>query len=49
MDTDSIAFTNPHDLPTPEFQRRVQAVRQWFEPLNPYANGGEPLKLEDVK
>lgn len=48
MDTDSIAFTNPHDLPTREFHDRVDQIRAWFQPLNPYRKGGDLLELEDV-
>jgi hypothetical protein len=47
MDTDSIAFTNPRDLPAEEFRQRVDRVRDWFTPLNPYRGGGDLLKLED--
>jgi len=48
MDTDSIAFTNPHQLPTHEFHARVDRIRAWFQPLNPYRNVGDLLELEDV-
>jgi hypothetical protein len=47
MDTDSIAFTNPQGLPDREFRNRVDRVRDWFKPLNPYRGGGHLLKLED--
>ena len=48
MDTDSIAFTNPADLPAAEFRKRVEEIREWFQPLDPYQNGRELLELEDV-
>lgn len=48
MDTDSIAFTNPHDLSADEFHARVDRIRAWFQQLNPYGNGGGLLELEDV-
>ncbi len=47
MDTDWIAFTNPHDLPADEFHGRVGRVRDWFTPLHPYRGGSHLLKLED--
>ncbi|MGB9375944.1 MAG: hypothetical protein WCB04_00330, partial [Mycobacteriales bacterium] len=45
MDTDSIAFTNPHQLPTREFYARVDQMRACFQPLNPYRNGGDLFEL----
>jgi len=46
-DTDSISFTNPRSLSPAEFHARVEAIREWFLPLNPYQGGGHLLKLED--
>jgi hypothetical protein len=48
-DTDSLAMANTTDLPTAEFIRRAEAVRAWFEPLNPYSETkGSILQLEKV-
>jgi hypothetical protein len=47
-DTDSLAIANTAGLPTPEFIERVQIVRRWFEPLNPYEIKGSLLQLEKV-
>jgi hypothetical protein len=47
-DTDSLAIANTAGLPDTEFFRRVEAVRAWFEPLNPYAVKGSILQLEKV-
>lgn len=47
-DTDSMAIAKPDQMDGDEFQMRVQAVVDWFVPLNPYAFGGSILKVEDV-
>jgi hypothetical protein len=47
-DTDSLAIANAAGLPEPEFVERVEAVRAWFEPLNPYDAKGSILQLEKV-
>ena len=47
-DTDSLAIANVAGLPNDEFKSRVEAVLQWFEPLNPYAVKGSILQLEKV-
>lgn len=51
-DTDSLAIANTSGLSADEFKKRVETVRAWFKPLNPY--GGESpdkpsiLQLEKV-
>jgi hypothetical protein len=47
-DTDSLAIANAAGLPEPEFIACVEAVRAWFEPLNPYDAKGSILQLEKV-
>ncbi|MDP1912158.1 hypothetical protein [Brevundimonas sp.] len=47
-DTDSLAIANVAGLPSDEFRSRVEAVLQWFEPLNPYDVKGSILQLEKV-
>lgn len=47
-DTDSLAIANVSNLPSDEFKGRAQAVRRWFEPLNPYEVKGSILQLEKV-
>ncbi|MBU6418256.1 MAG: DNA polymerase [Proteobacteria bacterium] len=47
-DTDSLAIAKPSNMPGPEFLEAVEAVRGWFDPLNPYAKPGAILKLEDA-
>jgi hypothetical protein len=47
-DTDSLAIANTAGLATPELIRRVEEVRAWFEPLNPYEVKGSILQLEKV-
>lgn len=47
-DTDSMAITRPDDMPEIEFRQKVEAVREWFTPLNPYEQPGALLKLEDA-
>lgn len=45
-DTDSMALARPDDMPEGEFIEKVQQVREWFTPLNPYAEKEPLLKLE---
>jgi len=47
-DTDSLAIANIQNLPKAEFIERVEKVRQFFEPLNPYEKPGSILQLEKV-
>ncbi len=47
-DTDSLAIANRSGLSEHEFIARVEAVRGWFEPLNPYVQKGPILQLEKV-
>jgi hypothetical protein len=47
-DTDSLAISNPSGLHDNEFVRRVETVRAWFEPLNPYEFKKSILQLEKV-
>ncbi len=47
-DTDSLAIANVAGLPEEAFKQRVEAVRAWFEPLNPYEVKGSILQLEKV-
>jgi len=47
-DTDSLAIANTAGLSVADFIERVQTVRRWFEPLNPYEMKGSLLQLEKV-
>jgi hypothetical protein len=47
-DTDSLAIANVAALETADFIARVEAVRAWFKPLNPYEVKGSILQLEKV-
>lgn len=47
-DTDSMAIAKPDGVAEAEFRARVEAVREWFAPLNPYAEKGSLLKLEEA-
>jgi hypothetical protein len=47
-DTDSMAIAKPIGMNEAEFNAKVEAVRSWFNVLNPYAQKGPLLKLEDV-
>jgi hypothetical protein len=47
-DTDSMAIAKPADMGEPKFHDRVEAIRSWFDALNPYADKGPLLKLEDA-
>ena len=45
-DTDSIALVKPEGMSDDEFNRKADAVQQWFVPLNPYDFGGPLLQTE---
>lgn len=45
-DTDSMAIAKPDALDSDEFRQRVEAIAEWFVPLNPYDFGGSILKIE---
>ena len=47
-DTDSMAIANPDAMPDEAFAQKVEAIRGWFTPLNPYEAKGPLLKIEDV-
>ena len=47
-DTDSLAIANTAGLPDETFIARVETVREWFTPLNPYEKKGSILQLEKV-
>ena len=47
-DTDSLAIANTQGLSDESFIERVEAVRDWFTPLNPYEKKGSILQLEKV-
>jgi hypothetical protein len=47
-DTDSMAIAKPDSVGDAEFIERVENIRQWFTPLNPYSSGGPLLKIEDA-
>jgi len=49
-DTDSMAFARPEGMGDAEFLRRVDSIRAWFAPLNPFDNVGDSdfFKLEGV-
>jgi hypothetical protein len=46
-DTDSMAIAKPDTMDQAEFYERAQRVREWFTPLNPYADSSPLLKIED--
>ena len=46
-DTDSMAIAKPDDMAEREFFAKAEAVRAWFEPLNPYEDKGSLFKIED--
>jgi DNA polymerase elongation subunit (family B) len=46
-DTDSMAIAKPEYMPEEEFLRKVDAIREWFVPLNPYGLADSLLKIED--
>lgn len=45
-DTDSLAIAKPDAVDGADFRTKVEAIRAWFAPLNPYAVKGSLLKLE---
>jgi transcriptional regulator with XRE-family HTH domain len=47
-DTDSLAIARPETMEEDAFWVRVRTVREWFAPLNPYAEKAPLLKLEDA-
>lgn len=47
-DTDSLSIARPDGLSREEFRERVAKVIDWFVPLNPYAQAGSILQIEDV-
>jgi hypothetical protein len=46
-DTNSIAFARPDTIARSDFEHKVEAIRNWFKPLNPYGDGGSILELKD--
>jgi hypothetical protein len=47
-DTDSMAIAKPDGMAQKAFYSKVDAIRRWFAPLNPYREKSSLLKLEDV-
>lgn len=47
-DTDSMAIAKLAGMDDGVFESKVEAIRSWFEPLNPYAQDGSILKIEDA-
>jgi hypothetical protein len=47
-DTDSMAIAKPADIDMSVFNAKVEAVRAWFDGLNPYTAKNPILKLEDA-
>ena len=47
-DTDSMAIAKPADMAELDFDGKVEAIRSWFDGLNPYAEKNPLLKLEDA-
>jgi len=47
-DTDSMAIAKADGISDAEFSARVERIRNWFTPLNPYGNAESLLKLEDA-
>lgn len=47
-DTDSLAITPKQEMTFEAFIQKVEKVREWFAPLNPYSKKESLLKLEDV-
>lgn len=45
-DTDSMAIAKPTDMLEAEFLERATRAREWFTPLNPYAEKGPLLRVE---
>lgn len=46
-DTDSMALAKPESMTQDDFYARCHQVREWFTPLNPYAQKAPLLKVED--
>jgi hypothetical protein len=46
-DTDSMAIGKPERMKEGEFLKRVEEIRRWFVPLNPYGAPDTLLKIED--
>jgi hypothetical protein len=47
-DTDSMAIAKPEAMSEAQFFGRAQSVVDWFAPLNPYADKGSLLKIEEA-
>lgn len=47
-DTDSMAIAKADGISDAEFSTRVERIRNWFTPLNPYGTADSLLKLEDT-
>jgi hypothetical protein len=47
-DTDSMAIAKADAVTEGDFQDRVETIRSWFTPLNPYGTGESLLKIEDA-
>lgn len=47
-DTDSMALAHPEGMDDGEFLSRAEHVREWFTPLNPYAEPGPVFQIEDA-
>ena len=47
-DTDSMAIAKPTAMPDAAFFAKIEAIRDWFESLNPYVDKGSILKIEDT-
>jgi len=47
-DTDSMAIAKAEGMSDAEFIERVERIRDWFVPLNPYGSSESLLKLEDA-
>lgn len=47
-DTDSMAIAKPEGMIDKEFFARVESIRNWFAPLNPYDMPLDMFKLEDA-
>ena len=47
-DTDSMAIAKPSGMNDSDFGLKVEAIRSWFDTLNPYAQKTPLLKVEDA-
>lgn len=47
-DTDSMAIAKANGISDADFIGRVERIRNWFAPLNPYGSSESLLKLEDA-